>query len=74
MHSWEVLEKIVTAPETSGMLCDVGMCVSLSSPRPVVHKSVLYNCRVILYNHKILFIRPKMLLANDGNYRYARIY
>lgn len=27
-----------------------------------------YNCRVIIYNGKILLIRPKMWLANDGNY------
>jgi len=40
--------------------------------RPVVHKDVKYNCRVFFYNQKILLIRPKLYLANDGNYREAR--
>ena len=40
--------------------------------RPVVHKNVIYNCRVLVYNRRILLIRPKMWLANDGNYRELR--
>ena len=40
--------------------------------RPIVHKNVIYNCRVLIYNGKILLIRPKMWLANDGNYRELR--
>lgn len=39
-----------------------------NSSRPVIHKNVPYNCRVIIYNGKILLIRPKMWMANDGNY------
>lgn len=42
--------------------------------RPIVHKSVCYNCRVIIHNGKILLIRPKMWLANDGNYRELRYF
>ena len=37
-----------------------------------MHASVRYNCRVIFLNGKILLIRPKMYLANDGNYREMR--
>lgn len=33
---------------------------------------VMYNCRVILLNKKVLLIRPKLHLANDGNYRETR--
>ena len=33
---------------------------------------VLYNCRIFMYWGEILLIRPKMALANDGNYREAR--
>jgi NAD+ synthase (glutamine-hydrolysing) len=33
---------------------------------------VMYNCRVILLNRKVLLIRPKLHLANDGNYRETR--
>jgi NAD+ synthase (glutamine-hydrolysing) len=42
--------------------------------RPVVHKNVIYNCRVIIHDRKILLIRPKMWLANDGNYRELRYF
>lgn len=37
-----------------------------------MHKNVTYNCRILLYNRAILLIRPKMWLANDGNYRELR--
>lgn len=39
-----------------------------------MHKNVIYNCRVIIYNHKILHIRPKMWMANNGNYRELRYF
>lgn len=42
--------------------------------RPVIHKSVTYNCRIIIHDGKILLIRPKMWLANDGNYRELRYF
>ncbi|THH05396.1 hypothetical protein EW145_g4824 [Phellinidium pouzarii] len=66
LHSWEILAKLLQSGVTLDILCDVGM--------PVVHKNVNYNCRVIIYNHKILLIRPKMWLANDGNYREMRYF
>ena len=37
--------------------------------RPIAHKNIKYNCRVIILDRKILLIRPKLYLANDGNYR-----
>ncbi|KAF8075012.1 hypothetical protein FPV67DRAFT_1559616 [Lyophyllum atratum] len=66
LHSWEVLAKILSSEETMGIVCDIGM--------PVVHKNVIYNCRVIIHDRKILLIRPKMWLANDGNYRELRYF
>lgn len=45
-----------------------------TTDRPVIHKNVIYNCRVIIYDHKILHIRPKMWLANNGNYRELRYF
>jgi len=42
--------------------------------RPIVHKNVIYNCRVIVHDKQILLIRPKMWLANDGNYREMRYF
>lgn len=65
LHSWEVLREILVDTElTSDILCDIGM--------PVVHRNVRYNCRVFVLNSKILLIRPKIFLANDGNYREPR--
>jgi NAD+ synthase (glutamine-hydrolysing) len=32
----------------------------------------MYNCRVLLLDKKVLLIRPKLHLANDGNYRETR--
>ncbi|KAG0244155.1 glutamine-dependent NAD(+) synthetase [Actinomortierella wolfii] len=64
LHSWEVLAQILTSKEAQDILLDVGM--------PVMHKNVKYNCRVVILNGKILLIRPKLFLANDGNYREMR--
>ncbi|KAJ7583253.1 carbon-nitrogen hydrolase [Mycena floridula] len=66
LHSWEVLAKILESDATMGIVCDIGM--------PVVHKNVIYNCRVIVHDRKILLIRPKMWMANDGNYRELRYF
>lgn len=63
-HSWESLACILKGGHTDGILCDIGM--------PVVHKNVRYNCRVFVLDGKLLLIRPKMILASDGNYREAR--
>lgn len=46
------------------MLVDVGM--------PIQHSNVAYNCRVMFYNKKIILIRPKMVMSDDGNYRETR--
>ncbi len=60
MHSWQSIAKLLASDLTDGILCDVGM--------PVLHHSVRYNCRIFILNRKIVFIRPKMHLANDGMY------
>lgn len=64
LHSFQMLAELLAAPTTEDIICDVGM--------PVMHKSSLYNCRVIFLNKKILLIRPKMTMANRGNYREMR--
>ncbi|CAG8047605.1 unnamed protein product [Penicillium nalgiovense] len=63
-HSWEMLARIIDHPDCQDIVVDVGL--------PVRHRNVRYNCRVIFYNRKIILIRPKMWLANDGNYREHR--
>mmetsp|Transcript_39470 Transcript_39470/g.97086 ORF Transcript_39470/g.97086 Transcript_39470/m.97086 type:complete len:719 (+) Transcript_39470:93-2249(+) len=64
MHSWEALAELFRSGCTDDLLCDFGM--------PVMFQSVRYNCRVLCLNRKILLIRPKLFLANDGNYRETR--
>jgi NH3-dependent NAD+ synthetase/predicted amidohydrolase len=67
--SWLYLGKILEMMKSTelGMqdiLCDIGTLV--------MHKGVRYNCRIFCLNGKILLIRPKMYLADDGNYREHR--
>ncbi|CEM11116.1 unnamed protein product [Vitrella brassicaformis CCMP3155] len=65
-HSWESMARILKTDLTHGILCDIGA--------PVMHKSVRYNCRIFCLDGKILMIRPKLLFANDGNYREFRFF
>lgn len=66
LHSWEMYAQIIKRPETHGILLDIGM--------PVLHRNVRYNCRLLSLDGQILFIRPKLWLANDGNYREMRFF
>ncbi|KAL8856647.1 MAG: hypothetical protein Q9178_006714 [Gyalolechia marmorata] len=66
LHSWEALTEIIDHNACQDIVLDIGM--------PIRHKNVRYNCRVICYNRKIVLIRPKMWLANDGNYREMRYF
>ncbi|RWS02143.1 putative glutamine-dependent NAD(+) synthetase-like isoform X2 [Dinothrombium tinctorium] len=63
LHAWQVVAEIIKC-DFKHIIIDLGM--------PVLKDSSLYNCRILLLNSKILFIRPKMRLANDGNYRESR--
>lgn len=38
----------------------------------MIHRGVRYNSRVVLWNREIKLIRPKVYMANDGNYRELR--
>ncbi|EOY25099.1 Carbon-nitrogen hydrolase family protein isoform 2 [Theobroma cacao] len=63
-HAWECLKEILLGDWTDGILCSIGM--------PIIKGSERYNCQVFCFNRKIVMIRPKMWLANDGNYRELR--
>jgi len=39
---------------------------------PIIHNDVRYNTLIFIYNGLIVLIRPKLNLADDGNYREAR--
>lgn len=66
-HCWESLAKLIELGATDdGLLCDFGM--------PVLHRGARYNCRVLALDRKILLIRPKTSLADNGNYRESRYF
>jgi len=64
LHCWEALAILLSHEKCQDIIIDVGM--------PVMHKNVTYNCRVCFLNKKILLIRPKMILCDEGNYRETR--
>lgn len=64
LRTWQMLADIIQSGATNGILCDIGM--------PVIRRNVRYNCRVILLNGRIVLIRPKMILADSGNYHESR--
>jgi NAD+ synthase (glutamine-hydrolysing) len=57
-HSLESLLAILTDTELHGILIDVGL--------PLMHRGCRYNCRAIILDGKLLCLRPKIYLANDG--------
>ncbi|KAL7566189.1 hypothetical protein ACA910_011263 [Epithemia clementina (nom. ined.)] len=66
-HCWESLAKLMESGATDdGLLCDFGM--------PVLFRGARYNCRILAINRKILLIRPKTSLADNGNYRESRYF
>ncbi|KAK9448379.1 uncharacterized protein V1518DRAFT_375002 [Limtongia smithiae] len=66
LHAWEMYAQLLQHEECGDILLDVGM--------PVMHRNVRYNCRILSYNKQVLLIRPKLWLANDGNYREMRYF
>ncbi|CAL8069839.1 unnamed protein product [Calicophoron daubneyi] len=67
-HSWECLANILHEtsinPDLMDIICDIGM--------PVLLAGVAYNCRVLILNGRVLFIRPKLVLADGGLHRETR--
>jgi len=66
IHAWASLANLLSDDTTDGILCHIGM--------PVMHRNVSYNCFVWVVNREIVGIRPKIFLANDGNYREMRYF
>jgi NAD+ synthase (glutamine-hydrolysing) len=63
---WEVLAKILNSDLTDNIICEFGM--------PVLFKSSRYNCRIFCLNRKILLIRPKIVLAENGIFNENRYF
>ena len=66
LHSWEMVARLLDDNSLHGILLDIGV--------PIIHRNNRYNCRLICLNGKILLVRPKLWLANDGNYRESRFF
>ncbi|VEU37785.1 unnamed protein product [Pseudo-nitzschia multistriata] len=67
-HSWQSLIRLLMQTDaTLDMICDFGM--------PILgNDGCRYNCRVVCFNRTILWIRPKTILSDDGNYRETRYF
>ena len=65
-HAVDSLASLLDAGATDGLLCDFGLNLRFESAQ--------YNCRVFALNRRILLIRPKMALADNGNYRESRYF
>ncbi|CAG9323153.1 unnamed protein product [Blepharisma stoltei] len=66
-HSWQVLLnviKVTLIPPYNDILCLIGM--------PLYFHGVVYNCSVLIYNGKVILIKPKVVLADDGLNREKR--
>ena len=66
-HSWQVLGDILRTtliPPYNDILCLIGM--------PVIHRGVIYNCGVFVHAGRVVLIKPKLILGDDGNYRETR--
>ena len=64
LHSWEQIAIIMQDPTLHDIIIDIGL--------PVVHRNNRFNCRAIILNGKLIMLRPKLFLANDGIYREQR--
>lgn len=66
-HSWQVMGdvlKLTRDAPYNDILCLLGM--------PINHRGVVYNCGVFVFGGKIVLIKPKLMMADDGNYRESR--
>lgn len=66
-HSWQVLGDILKTtliPPYNDILCLIGM--------PVTHRGVNYNCGIFVHAGRVVLIKPKLILGDDGNYRETR--
>ena len=68
LHSFESLAELLqrAREEFPDIIYVVGM--------PWIFAGVRYNVNVVCLNDKILLIRPKLFMANDGNYRELRYF
>ena len=61
-----IIKKIIESDLTTNMLVVIG--------NPIIFNNKKYNTMTYILNKKIILIRPKITLADDGNYREARFF
>ena len=65
-HCWEVVAELLESDLTVGIQVEMNM--------PVLHRSVMYNCKVLCLNKKIIAIRPKIEMADENVYKESRYF
>lgn len=65
-HAWAALATLIERGASDGLLLDVGGLAT--------HAGARYNVRVLVADRRVLLIRPKLALADDGNYRESRYF
>ncbi|KAL6871195.1 NAD+ synthase [Trichoderma novae-zelandiae] len=65
-HAMDMLSKILADTSLHGILIDVGL--------PIMHRGCRFNSRAIILDGQLICLRPKMYLANDGNFRENRFF
>ena len=65
-HAWAALATLIERGASDGLLLDVGGVAT--------HNGARYNVRVLVADRRLLLIRPKLALADDGNYRESRYF
>jgi NAD+ synthase (glutamine-hydrolysing) len=62
--SFNIIKHLINTDISENVLISIGC--------PIIHYDVRYNTNIFIANKKIILIRPKINLADDGNYREAR--
>jgi len=63
--SFNIIKNILRKPElTKNILLAIGC--------PIIHNDIRYNTTMFINDGKLILVRPKINLADDGNYREAR--
>lgn len=62
--SFNIIKNLLKDSISDNVLISIGC--------PIIHNDVHYNTNIFISNKKIILIRPKINLADDGNYREAR--
>jgi len=65
-HCWEIVAELLSTDLSVDIIVEMNM--------PVVHRSVCYNCKVLVCNRKILCVRPKTEMADENIYRESRYF